>query len=245
MRAYFLTIASTAIFGLATTTSAHAVSNLIANGSFESPSIPANSYHGGTPASWGWDTMGLIFNGIAYDFQTGTNWPGPQDGLQFVDIGNRPTMLFQYFCVADRSKYTLTWYDNTHYLGTSSPYSVSVDDFTNYGNLLSLSLDAAHAGIWQQHTVTLDLPPGTYLLSFAVLGEIYTHDTLLDNIALASTVPEPTRAILILIGVSTFGLSRLRLTKPGDGCRRISLGTPSAMLQNCVKTPNPLLNRTR
>src|SRR5438034_1216494 len=73
------TLAVCAVMGF----SAHA-QNLLLNGSFELPAIPNNTFQRGTNTSWAWSgTAGFIING-----NLGGGRPLPQDGQQYVDIGN-------------------------------------------------------------------------------------------------------------------------------------------------------------
>ena len=65
--------------------SAHA-QNLLLNGSFESPSIPANTIQSATPTSWFWGSAAaVLFSG---DGGRAGVFPLPQDGQQYADIGN-------------------------------------------------------------------------------------------------------------------------------------------------------------
>lgn len=77
--------------------------NLLLNGSFESPLIPSNTFQTGTPNDWtSGGPIGYIFNGVpANDTGLPGSWPGPEDGLQYVDIGdNSAQSLSQTFTVS-------------------------------------------------------------------------------------------------------------------------------------------------
>src|SRR5947209_14521946 len=105
---------------------AHA-QNLLLNGSFESPSIPANSFQRATPTSWIWSgPPALIHNGNSGDPFV---WPLPEEGQQFGDIGNESFFaLSQPFTITNEGFYVLNWFDSAGHAGvlTSSPYSVVV-----------------------------------------------------------------------------------------------------------------------
>jgi hypothetical protein len=184
--------------------------SLILNGSFESPAIAANSYQHATPTSWSWgSSAGWIFSGSVFDPNEGSYWPSPQNGLQFVDIGNVSSFtLFQSFTVADQGEYQLAWYDNAHSHGLTSPYSVSVFD-SSLQPVASVNLDAAHGGVWQNRTLPLNLASGNYRLTFMARGVTRGYDTLLDNISITA-VPEPSIWVLVALGTGAFALRKRR-----------------------------------
>lgn len=164
------------------------LASILDNGSFESPMIAPNTHQLGTPTSWSWtDSVGFIFNGTVFNSVTGSYWPSPQDGSQFINIANVSSYsLLQSFSVTYMGRYQLSWYDNAHQFGSTSPYSVSVID-GEQRNIFSISLDAAHGGVWRKRMFLLDLAPGTYTLSFTAQGHTGGYDTLLDNISLTAT----------------------------------------------------------
>src|SRR3989304_3237974 len=100
---------------------AHA-QNLILNGSFESPPIPANSVSfSTTPASWLGGNQPFLING---DYSPGI--PLPQDGQQYVCLGNSAFMS-QAFKISSARTYVLNWYDSPESnFPNFSPYSVTV-----------------------------------------------------------------------------------------------------------------------
>src|SRR5206468_2648045 len=123
--------------------------NLLLNGSFESPAIANNTFQQGTPTSWGWSgPSGDIFNG-----DTGGAWPLPEEGQQFVDIGNESQYaLSQTFSITNQGVYVLNWYDSAGHAGglTTSPYSMIITTGA-VQSLTSNRFDAYHAtvGEWQ------------------------------------------------------------------------------------------------
>ncbi|SPE53136.1 hypothetical protein SBV1_1640022 [Verrucomicrobia bacterium] len=83
---------------------------MILNGSFELPAIPANSYENTTPPTY-WSLSGGQFafldNGnVTGVLQPGATWPLPEDGQQFVDIGNEPTLVSRFYCNESGDLYT-------------------------------------------------------------------------------------------------------------------------------------------
>src|SRR4051812_41999856 len=101
-RIILATLAASVFVGLP----AHA-QNLILNGSFESPSIAANSVLQTTPVSWLGGNRPNIING---DYSLGI--PLPQDGQQFVSLGHYPSepqaaFLSQAFTISIPGSYVL------------------------------------------------------------------------------------------------------------------------------------------
>jgi hypothetical protein len=193
-------------------------SPIIINGSFESPTVAyTNGYDYGTPSVWEWGWgPGIIFNG------TYLYWPSPQDGQQYVDIGNNSiyNMLKQSFTVTATGAYTLQWFDNTYYDGNpggnvpNSPYTVSITD--NSSNVLfSITSDAYHNGIWQKREEYINLQSGLYNIVFTSMATSSRYyDTLIDNVSLAnSAVPEPSTYILLTIALGAVGYARKKMNK--------------------------------
>lgn len=187
--------------------------SILLNGSFESPTIPQNSFQVDTPASWSWSAAaGLIFNGTVSD------WPTPRDGQQYVDIGNAPSgsgSLFQSFTITNGGTYELTWSDAAHATAPGALYSVSITDNSSQ-TIASQSLDAAHGGSWQDRSLWVDLVTGTYMLSFTTeSGPAY--DTVIDNVALtvAAPVSVPVPATFWLFAPSLAGLGFIRKAAGG------------------------------
>lgn len=160
--------------------------NLLLNGGFESPTIPSDTAQNATPSSWAWGSnVGLIFNGNVGGIWS---WPPPQEGQQFVDIGNESFYtLSQAFTVTNQGVYMLSWYDSSGHAGglTTSPYSMIVST-GGVQTLTSNRFDAYHAtiGVWQARTQQLALIPGSYTLRFRAEGVFNGLDSLIDNVSL-------------------------------------------------------------
>ena len=158
--------------------------NLLLNGSFESPTVPTNTFQGTTPTSWTWtSSAGLIHNG-----NNGSIWPLPQDGQQYVDIGNESIYaLSQAFSITNLGGYVLRWYDSAGHSGglTTSPYTVAVLTGA-LETVTSTNLDAYNAtpGVWVPRAVQLTLGPGIYTLRFRAEGVSNGIDSLIDNVIL-------------------------------------------------------------
>jgi hypothetical protein len=159
--------------------------SILQNGSFESPVIPANTYQPGTPTSWRWSgATGYIDSGSPIDPPTGGRLPSPQDGQQYVDIGNVGSyVLSQNFSITEAAPYRLAWYDSAYYPADTSPYSVSVTN-SSLQTVTSQSFNGAHGGNWVARELWLNLGPGTYTLTFTAQGHFNGYDTYLDNVSL-------------------------------------------------------------
>ncbi|MSU57246.1 MAG: hypothetical protein EXS35_03525 [Pedosphaera sp.] len=88
--------------------SAHA-QNLLLNGSFESPAIPANAISTATPTSW--QGNGSPFIRVLNGNYGVPEYSGPQDGQQYAAIGGGAA-LSQAFTITTAGTYELRWFDN-------------------------------------------------------------------------------------------------------------------------------------
>ena len=188
-----------------------ASANIVLNGGFELPSIPANSIENVTPTDWtGFST---IFNGTY--IEPGSTWPSPEEGNQFVDIGNAVgTSLSQTISITTGGSYVLSWYDNTGEFGgvTGSPYLMKVLD-SSLDTVISQSLNAYTGSLnWQMRSLDMVLSPGSYDLAFFPEGVPQGLDTLLDNVSLTAAVPEPSTWAMLLLGFAGLGFAACRRT---------------------------------
>ncbi len=177
--------------------------NVILNGSFESPSIPANSILQATPDSWLGDSQPVIVNG---DISPG--YPLPQDGQQFVSLGHFPGLpqaasLSQAFTVISPGNYILSWFDSSEFNGpaASAPYTVIVTDSVA-GNVVSENYDsnATTLRAWTPRSIALTLDPDTYTLRFVSNQAPSGESTLIDNVILY--VPEPSTLLLVSLAMA-------------------------------------------
>ncbi len=109
--------------------------------------------------------------------------------------------MSQSFAVTDGGAYQLAWYDNTHFEGIASPYSVSVID-SAHQMVANENFDAAHGGVWQDRNLLLNLVPDNYTLTFTAQGVAHGYDTLLDNVIITASVPEPASMLLLVSGLA-------------------------------------------
>jgi hypothetical protein len=194
--------------------------NLILNGGLELPAIPANSIEHVTPTDW--SGCCTIFNGTF--IEAGTTWPSPEEGNQFVDIGNSGTSLSQTISITTEGNYVLSWYDNTGESGgvTGSPYLVTIDSSGN--TVISQPFNAYTGSLnWSLRSLDILLSPGSYDLTFSAEGVPQGLDTLLDNVSLTAAVPVPAPLIgrglpvLLAMGEILFGAKLLERGKRRRG----------------------------
>lgn len=181
----------------------------ILNGSFESPLVTSNTAESGTPYSWtSGSSTGFIFNGLVPNVPDG-NWPGPQDGQQFVDIGNTSSYsLSQSFTITIPGVYELAWFDNAFHLADTSPYRVTIVS-SSLQTILSADFNAAHGGDWFARMEEITLPNDTYTLAFTPQGLVKGFDTLLDNVAVTQ-IPESSGTLFAICGAIVLLCGRRR-----------------------------------
>ncbi len=162
--------------------------SLIANGSFELPPGSANAFENGPPTDW---TTGSEICFIS-------NWAAlpAEDGKQFVVIGtDSGCYVAQTFTVVNPGQYALTWYDNSYNTVVSgepaATYAVSVTGAAQ--TLLNQIYQPGEAAYkWTAESVELNLTPGSYTLEF----QAQSYYSMIDNVSLVATVPEPSTLAL-------------------------------------------------
>ena len=205
----------------------HAQTNLIQNGSFESPLITSNTFETGiAPVDWtiagtSGAPASYLFNGVPSN-NTGLtgSWPGPEDGLQYEDIGDNPqASLYQDFTISSSGSYDLSWFDDSFIQTINYPtssYLVSIVS-SSQQTLFSASFQPASNSNWQSRSEELTLPTGVYALTFTPQGTYGQLDALIDNVSIVQTasVPEPSTWAMLVAGVELmmFGVCRRRISK--------------------------------
>lgn len=193
--------------------------NLILNGSFEQPVVTSNTYQTATPTSWNWSggTSGYIFNGNVPSGFNGyvADWPPPQDGQQFADIGpSSYGPLSQAFTITHQGDYVLNWFNNTGHSGglTTSPYYVAITNGA-VQTVVSNRFDAYNAtNAWMGHSIRMTLNPGTYALQFCGLDVFGYIDALIDNVSLEQLPDDDLVATIHVSAVDICWLGRTNQT---------------------------------
>jgi hypothetical protein len=157
--------------------------NLLLNGSFEDPPIPANTIAIQTPTSWNGLNNPRIMNGN-YSVPA---VPGPEDGQQYVSIGNDGAMasISQTFTVVASGAYTLTWFETVgNAPGATSPYLVTLSNgSTQLVN--QVFVGDGNTYVWVSRSIALQLATGTYTLTFSSLQTgVGGVSMLLDNVSI-------------------------------------------------------------
>ena len=158
---------------MAVSLSVQGQTNLIQDGSFESPVITSNTYQWGIiPDDW---TVGNPGDSIVFNGTNGIGFPTAEDGQQYFDIGGAAS-ISQAFTISTPGEYQLTWYY----------YNFGTDSFS----ISNSSSQAVTSGVlgssyssppWQEETLLLNLNADVYTLSFAGGGGL---DSLIDNVSL-------------------------------------------------------------
>lgn len=167
---------------LATSTQAQ---NLIINGGFESPTVPANTFSQTVPDSWlGSGAGGGYIGTINGNYSP--SYPLPHTGQQYAHLGYSSS-ISQAFLVTITGQYTLSWYDSTEFNGPdqTSPYTVTILD-TSANTVVTKNFDAnaSALGLWTQHSIQLSLVPGAYMLQFSGHAGLFSEQSLLDDVSI-------------------------------------------------------------
>lgn len=181
--------------------------NLIANGSFEFPTITSNSFIlNTTPTDW------LGGSGVFNSSDHGWNYnggraiiPPAEDGGQYADISNDARAvggtLSTLLTIASPGTYVLTWLDNTAYEGVPTTASYDVTLFDGAGNLVSSNyFSSSHYAPgesilknWAMQSEILTLPTGSYTLAFSGDNPPEGYDVMVDEVSLrAASIAGPT-----------------------------------------------------
>ena len=200
-------LAAYLIATLVGSTTAHAATELITNGSFEADDIPTNTISALNPTVTGWNGVAFLFDGDPSGI-----WPNVGNtGPQYADIGNNTaSVASQAFTVAAGDVIqSITWFDNVAQSGAqTSTYTVRLLDGAN-SVLLSEGFSSSFSDtVWGAQSLSLNTTygAGSYILEMFGVTGISTNDTLVDDVSvLATAAPVPLPASLPLLGLAIAG----------------------------------------
>ena len=192
-------IASVVTLGLAACLgSAHAQTNLIVNGSFESP-VPT-VWQGADPGPIGspWTNAVALTAWTANDVSL-HGWPAAstraQDGNQVIDLnGSNPGWIEQTVTLVPGHRYRLDWYDSRHYIMGSSvttTYNVLVNAApTGFSVPSGVSTGAAAAtDWWNAQTMQFVATAASTTVRFAATAPGGGLGSFIDNVQLIDITP--------------------------------------------------------
>jgi hypothetical protein len=196
-----------------------ASANLITNGSFETPTVPAGSFSNflsGSSAITGWTVFGPAVSIVSGSFGGGGFSFPAQDGIQWLDLTG-PTSgpaegVEQTVTTTFGQTYDLSFYVGNvsgGVFGTTSTVGVLIN-----GSLVATKKNSTPGTTlnWELFTVPFTAASASTLIGFENLDPIGDDSNGLDNISLvlapANAVPEPD--ILVLIGTALAGIGWAR-----------------------------------
>ena len=157
--------------------------NLILNGSFESPTVPANTFSQTVPDFWIGSGYGNGYIGII-NGNYGPLLPLAHSGQQYAHLGYSSS-ISQAFTVTGPGKYVLSWFDSTEFNGPdqTSPYTVTIlDSGANTVVTEDFDANASGLGLWTQHSIQLTLASGNYTLQLDGHAGFFAEQSLLDDV---------------------------------------------------------------
>jgi Protein of unknown function (DUF642) len=180
--------------------------NLIVNGSFESPTVPVGSfinYAGGSTAITGWMVVGVDSSVVSGTFmQNGITFEA-QDGNQWIDLAGVTSNSMTSGVTQDISTMIGQPYDVTFYVGSSTDHQIffpaTVDLSINGGARVPYSNPSAPTNMldWQLFTANFIATSSTTNLTFFNGDASNNFETPLDNVSV-NAVPEPSTRIYLL-----------------------------------------------
>jgi len=189
---------------------------VILNGSFEIPLVYSGSFTnflGGSTSITGWTVVGvdaavdstnITYSGITFQAQQGIQW------LDITGLSNSSTNgVSQNFSSVAGQAYELSFYvgsatDGSLFFPATVDLSINGSPRVGYHNPTAPSnmLD------WKLFTVTFTATGATTNITFYNGSDPDNYSAALDNVSIQEVVPEPSTALLGMIGLAV--LSRRR-----------------------------------
>ena len=203
-------------------------SNLITNGSFETPTAPVGSFSNfltGSTAITGWTVVGPEASIVSGSYKAGCCTFPAGDGNQWLDltgdVSNRPEGVEQTVATTPGTTYKLSFwvgniFDPSGFFGKTSTVNVFLGGMS--GTLIDTATNSSTTTgtqVWEQFNTSFKATSASTTIAF-INGDPRTDNSNgLDNVVLTvgssgTGVPEPSALSLLGIGIAGLGLLRRR-----------------------------------
>ena len=200
-----------------------AQANLLTNGSFELPLVPAGSFtnfNSGSVLITGWTVTGPQVSIVSGTFVQGASFPAA-DGAQWLDLtglsSNTIEGVTQAVTTIPGNTYQLSYSIGTTAatgFGPSSTVNVLINSVATFSDTTSTANQTTQ--VWTTFTHTFVASGALTSLTFLNGDSSADNDNGLDNVVLLnlgvngtpSPVPEPSSMLLLLVGTAGLVLTR-------------------------------------
>ncbi|MGH9407559.1 MAG: DUF642 domain-containing protein [Terriglobia bacterium] len=197
---------------------------MITNGSFETPVAPVGGFTNfitGSTAITGWTVVGPEVSVVSTSYTSFGLTFDAEDGNQWLDltgdVSNAVEGVEQIVATTPGTTYDLSYFIGNVVLppgyGTTSTVKVLVD-----GTLIQTSTNSMGAGgttqVWEQFSTSFTAASSSTTIEFLNEDPPTDNSNGLDNVVLnpgvATTTPEPSTAVIFVIGLGAIGLFGIR-----------------------------------
>lgn len=162
--------------------------NIIVNGGFEDPLIPANTTRDVDPAEWSriitfdGSTITHLFNGNGGISEA----PTPHGGNQQFFFGFHGTGISQNVRLKKPDQFRLAWWTSTEISDSTAtaPYTVRIWDNNGSSVLVSNRFYSQSGSSWTRASAEFYLPAGSYVVEFRTAGSYYDPALFLDDVTM-------------------------------------------------------------
>ncbi len=200
--------------------------NLITNGSFETPLVPAGgftNFASGSTLITGWTVVGPQASIVSTSYVSfGLKFPA-EDGKQWLDLtgdaSNKVEGVEQTIATTPGAIYDLSYFVGNQ-VNPGGPYGTTstVDVLVN-GKVIQKATNSMGAGgtsqVWEQFSASFVAASSSTTIEFLNEDPPTDNTNGLDNIVVtqgttSSTVPEPSTFIMFVLAVCAFGFLKYR-----------------------------------
>lgn len=188
------------------TGSAHAVTELVVNGSFEANSFSGSVIQTNTVTGWTSNSTGVKFEiqkGATQGGQKGFNSVAA-DGVQYLELNtDRLTSISQTLATTAGADYALSF----AYSGRPNTATSAMNVYWGDTLLTPKALVGTTTGTWQTYSLNVAALSDSTALRFESVGPTTTTSlgSYLDNVSVISAVPEPQTYAMMLLGLGLVG----------------------------------------